>query len=66
MGKGSECNRDFSGKLQHLATVNHSVLLNRLYRKTLVDQVRFPENIRFEDTPFIVEITHRAANFVLF
>ncbi|MDR3580677.1 MAG: glycosyltransferase family 2 protein [Oryzomonas sp.] len=61
LGRGWEQNRDFSGKLQRLACVNHSMIMNRLYRKSLVDQVRFPEQIRFEDTPFIVEATHRAA-----
>jgi glycosyltransferase involved in cell wall biosynthesis len=61
MGKDWECNKDFSDKLQRLATVNHSMLMNRLYRKSLVDQVKFQEKIRFEDTPFIVEVTQRAA-----
>jgi glycosyltransferase involved in cell wall biosynthesis len=61
MGIGWEQHRDFSGRLKRLGCVNHSMIMNRLYRKNLVGQVRFPEKIRFEDTPFIVEATHRAA-----
>lgn len=64
MGKGWQHHQDFSDKLRRLATVNHAMIMNRLYRKSLVDQVRFPEQIRFEDTPFIVAVTQRASRIV--
>ena len=49
-----------SDPMQKLKCIRQFMVMNKLYRKTLIEAVRFPENTRFEDVPFTMEAVCRA------
>jgi glycosyltransferase involved in cell wall biosynthesis len=51
-----------SDTMQKLKCIRQFMVMNKLYRKMLIETVRFPEKTRFEDVPFTMEAVCRAGS----
>jgi len=60
LGQGWQRNQDYSSPLLRMRCAEQFMVMNKLYRKSLVQGLRFPEKMRFEDVPFTTEVMHRA------
>lgn len=62
LGRDWKHNQIVSDPLQRLKCVRQFMVMNKLYRRSLLGTMPFPEHTRFEDVPFTMEAMHRARN----
>lgn len=60
LGRDWKHDRVVSAPLQRLQCVRQFMVMNKLYRRAVIETMHFPEHTRFEDVPFTMEAIHRA------